>query len=730
LTVPSSGATRGPARGSRPRRTWRRAPALLASFALAVGAFAAARVVREEPLRRRPGLSVLLVTVDTLRADAVGAYGRAGADTPRMDRLAAEGVRFTFAHAQSVVTLPSHANILSGRYPFDHGVRDNSGFRFPKSLDTLATLLRAHGYRTGAFLSAFPLDSRFGLDRGFEVYDDRLGDFEVKPDFQMQERPGPETVAAARTWRESTPGPTFCWVHLYEPHAPYDPPFEWQGRFPSAYDAEVAAADAALGPLLDPLFARGAQGDTLVVLTADHGEGRGEHGEATHGIFTYETTLRVPLLLYCPRLFRSRVVTAGARHVDILPTVLDALGFPLPEDLPGRSLLRAAEGLGDGPEPPSYFESLTPALTRGWAPAYGVLRGRLKYIDLPIPELYDLRSDPREQTNLAPRQPERVAAMRSLLSRERGADPGAAPGTEDAEVRERLLSLGYVTGESPIARRYGVDDDPKRNLDFETRLDEVIRLYDDGDLEGALARCERLVRDRPRVPLGLRHLSFLRRQAGDLEGAVEAGRRALAADPASVDSAAQLGHFLNDLGRPREAVALLAPYARPANADLDVLMTYGAGLAEDGRRTAAIEALQRARRLDPTSALAAFNLGTAHLLFGDRETAREEFEEALRLEPELGRAMSALGVLAAKEGRPREAVRRWKQAIGVNPRDADSLYNLGTLLRDEGRVSEARRYLRLFLDVAPPALYGPDCTRVRAWLATSATPGVPARPQD
>jgi arylsulfatase A-like enzyme/tetratricopeptide (TPR) repeat protein len=646
-----------------------------------------------------------------------------------MDRLAAEGVRFTFAHAHNVVTLPSHANILSGRYPFEHGVRDNSGFRFPKTLDTLATLLRRQGYRTGAFVSAFPLDSRFGLDRGFEVYDDRLGDFETKPDFQMQERPGPRTVAAARAWRDATPGPTLCWVHIYEPHAPYEPPFEWRGRFPSAYDGEVAAADLALGPLLDPLFERGAQGNTLVVLTADHGEGRGEHGEATHGIFTYEATLRVPLILYCPRLFRGRVVTAGARHVDILPTILDALALPLPEGLPGRSLLRAAEGLGEEPAPPSYFESLTPALTRGWAPAYGVLRGRLKYIELPVPELYDLRADPTEETNLAPRRPGRVEPMRTLLARERRADPGVVPGTEDAEVRERLSSLGYVAGARRLAARYGVADDPKRNLDFESGLDDVIRRYDDGDLAGALADCERLVRDRPHVPLGLRHLAFLRRQAGDLHGAVEAGRRALAEDPHSVDSAAQLGHFLNDLGRPSETVALLAPYARPVNADLDVLMTYGAALAENGQRKAALRALERARRIDPTSALAAFNLGTAHLLFGERKNAREAFEEALRLEPELGRAMGSLGVLAAKEGRPEEAVRLWKGAIGINPRDADSLYNLGTRLADQGHVSEARPYLRRFLDVAPQALYGPDRARVRAWLSTPAAKAA-AEPQD
>src|SRR5215468_331593 len=325
--------------------------------------------LRPAALRREPGLSVLLVTVDTLRADALGSYGRVGAETPRMDRLAASGVRFDFAHAHNVVTLPSHANILSGRYPFEHRIRDNAGFRLPAGMETLATILKRHGYRTGAFVSAFPLDSRFGLDRGFDVYDDRLGDTEVKPDFQMLERPGPQTVAAAAAWWNAEAGPSFGWVHIYEPHAPYQPPPAFQGRFARPYDGEVAAADAALAPLLDPILQQGQASRTLVVLTGDHGESLGEHGESTHGIFTYEATLRVPLILHQPRLFGPRVVTSSVRHVDLLPTILDALALPPEPGVAGRSLLGLAQGFASE-SPASYFESVSPALTRGWAPAF------------------------------------------------------------------------------------------------------------------------------------------------------------------------------------------------------------------------------------------------------------------------------------------------------------------------------------------------------------------------
>jgi arylsulfatase A-like enzyme len=228
-------------------------------------------------VRREAGLNVLLITIDTLRADAIGAYGDARAATPWIDRLAAGGVRFARAHAHNVVTLPSHSNILSGRHPFGHGVRDNAGFRFPRGTDTLATMLQRRGYRTAAFVSAFTLDSRFGLDAGFDVYDDAFADGDAPAAFALPERRGTETVAGARRWLDQGgSGPYFCWVHLYDPHAPYEPPEPYASRFPDdPYRGEVAAADAALGSLVEGILSAGREGRTLIVLTGDHGESLG-----------------------------------------------------------------------------------------------------------------------------------------------------------------------------------------------------------------------------------------------------------------------------------------------------------------------------------------------------------------------------------------------------------------------------------------------------------------------
>jgi len=670
-------------------------------------------------VHRDPGLSVLLVTVDTLRADALGSYGKADAGTPTLDRLAAEGVRFERCHAQNVVTLPSHANILSGRYPFDHGVRDNAGFRFPAGADTLATLLKARGFHTGAFVSAFPLDSRFGLDRGFDVYDDRFGDRGSHTAFRMEERPGGETVAAALRWRSAQgSSPTFQWVHVYEPHFPYTPPepFASQHR-DDPYQGEVATADSILKPLLDPILEAGPAGRTLVVMTGDHGEARGEHGEQTHGIFAYEGTLRVPLVLYQPSLLSPRTVTAPVRHVDLLPTILDALGLTPPPGLPGRSLLALAEG-GEVDAAESYFESLSASVNRGWAPLQGVVRDGFKFIDLPLPELYDLGHDPKEEVNLAASRPDLMQAMRQELSRFRAVDRGLQRSEENAETLARLRSLGYLSGAAPTARKhYTADDDPKRLISLDAQVQEVIGLYTKGDLYGALALCREVVRRRPDMSLSLVHLAFLERETGNLGEAVSAARRALALNPDDTDVVGLLAAYLNESGRPRETLRLVEPYAKKKDPDLDVLVAQGVALASIGRPQEALATFERVRQIDPSSVMALVNIGTVHLMTGDLDRAQQAFEAALDLDPGTARAHNSLGVVAARRGRMEEAAAHWRKAVELDPRDYQTLFNLGTLLLRQGHVEEARSCLERYVKEAPVALEGRDIARVKAWLA-------------
>ncbi|HEY2943013.1 MAG TPA: sulfatase-like hydrolase/transferase [Vicinamibacteria bacterium] len=702
---------------------WRLAAALLAVAGVGVALWGFGR----RPLvRRDPDLSVLLVTIDTLRADALGCYGRAGAATPWIDRLAAEGVRFDRAHAHNVVTLPSHANLLSGQYPFRHGVRDNSGFRLPAGTPTLATLLKANGWRTAAFVSAFPLDSRFGLDAGFEVYDDRLGGAETRTSFLVPERRGTATVDAAVRWLAGHRGErTFCFVHLYEPHFPYDPPQPFASRFSGEpYRGEVAAADAALEPLLRPLLDAGEAGRTLVVLTGDHGEALGEHGEATHGIFAYEATLRVPLILYAPRILPPRVVRAPVRHVDVLPTVLDILGVKAAGNLPGSSLAPLIAGWS---LPPStlYFESLSASLNQGWAPLRGVVEEDLKYVDLPIPELYDLAADPAEAKNLATARAADVERLRGLLAGIRKDEQQVSRGAEDASARERLRALGYVAGSGPavVKERYTDEDDPKRLIDLDARASEVLRLYDAGDLPAALAVCRETIRRRPDMPTAYLHLAFLERARGDLNAAVEALRHAVALRPMDTENVALLGVYLNEAGRARETADLLEPYAKAPQPDLDVLTARGIALAALGRGEEALVSFEAARRVDPSNPMALVNIGTVHLMAGETDRARRAFEEALDTDPGLARAHNSLGVIAAREGRLDDAVKSWTRAAELDPTDYQTLFNLGTTLRRLGRGAEARHYLEAYLRVAPVAVEARDIARVRAWLAEPGTRG-------
>jgi arylsulfatase A-like enzyme/tetratricopeptide (TPR) repeat protein len=669
-----------------------------------------------------PPQNVLLITIDTLRADAVGAYGARSAATPWIDRIAAGGLRFDNAHAHTVVTLPSHANILMGRLPTEHGVRDNSGFRVAADQATLATQLKAAGFMTAAFVSAFPLDSRFGLARGFDVYDDRFVDATPRPPLLEQERAGTATVAAARRWLDAQGQSRrwFCWVHLYEPHFPYAPPEPFAARFAGTpYIGEVAAADAALGPLLRPILDAGASANTLVVLTADHGESLGEHEEATHGIFAYEATLRVPLLLYFPRLWPARAVSSAVGHIDIAPTILRTLGLPPAEALHGRILTEGGQkerGQPANGDDLTYFEALSGSLNRGWAPLKGVIANRMKYVDLPIPELYDLSSDPGERQNLASVQTETVRTLRERLQAF-GSQP-VSPRAETTEVRERLRSLGYLTGgASRTDKRVTEADDPKRLMRVDKELQEVAGLYLGGQASVALARCRALVTERPDMRVALLTLAHLEREAGNMEAAINALRRALAINPADPETAALLGAYLTGANRAIDAVELLQSYAKTADADIQVLVALALAQARANRPDDALGTIARARTQDPSNAMLLVHEGTIELMAGRRVEARRAFEGALASNPAVARAHSSLAAMATEEGRRDDALDHWRAAVALDADEYPKLLAMALSLGRSGRADEARPYLQMFADSAPPDRFAAEIARTREWLA-------------
>jgi choline-sulfatase len=661
-----------------------------------------------------PARNILLITVDTLRADALGAYGNAAAATPLVDRLAANGVRFDNAHAHSVVTLPSHASILTGRLPLDHGIRDNAGFRLAPTDETLATVLKRQGFTTGAFISGFPLDSRFGLARGFDVYDDSFVDATPRPALLEQERAGTETVAAAARWLRAQRGSRWlCWIHLYEPHFPYRPPQRFAARFASQpYAGEVAAVDEALAPVLGPILDASAP-DTLVVFTADHGESLGDHGEATHGVFAYEATLKVPLILYYPPRLKARPSRVSVRHVDIVPTILEILQMPAIPNVRGRSLVEAARGV-ETDDTIVYFEALSGSLNRGWAPLTGVLSRGMKYIDLPIPELYDLNADPGEAHNLASAQPAEVEKRRALLRSFPSSD--VRPSDETSEVKNRLRALGYVAADRKSDAPRGSGEDPKQAIATDTQLQHIMSKYVSGDRAGALAESRAVVAAHPEMRIALLQLAHLEREAGNLPAAIASLRRALQIHPGDVEAASLLGATLTSANRSDEAIAILEPYTAAAAADVQVLVTLGLAQARSARIVEARATLDRARRSDPSNALLAVTSGTIELMAGYRTEARKAFESAIALNPSTARAHSSLAVLAAEEGRSAEAIAHWRRAVEIDPAEYQTLLTFGVSFARNGQDAVARPYLQLFADQAPVPRYAADVARAREWL--------------
>jgi arylsulfatase A-like enzyme/Flp pilus assembly protein TadD len=661
----------------------------------------------------RPGRDVVLVTIDTCRADAVGFGGNTRGTTPHLDAVAADGLVFSFAHGQNVLTLPSHVNILTGLYPFQHGVRDNTGFRLEDRFATAATILRERGYATGAFVAAFPLDSRYGLARGFDVYDMLYRQTEDSTDFRVQQSPGPAVVSAALDWYRRQAGrPRFLWVHLYDPHAPYDPPAEFRKRFADdLYLGDVAFADAALAPLLDAVRAAGAP-PTLLVVTADHGESRGEHGELTHGLFAYEATLRVPLFLWSRDLPRRGRDAALARHVDILPTILDAVGDRTPRQLPGASLLSDRK---DASSTASYFESLSASFTRGWAPLRGILQEGQKYVDLPVPEHYDLTKDLAESSNLAG---QRLAPLRKLRAELLRFPTGPVePGRTDPDQAARLRSLGYLSGSTPAKGSYGPADDPKNLIDVDRQIHKAVDLYERGDRAGALRATRELVARNPRMQLGYQHLAFLLEEKGDTAGAIKALEQAAANGVQSEALDRRHGLLLAEEGKPRDAVAILGPYAR--SKDGETLNALGIALADAGRIDEALEVFRRVLAADPSNVQAYQNIGIA-LLKGDRpgsvEKARESLEKSIALGVRNPKAWNALGVAWMRSDAPARALDAWARCVEYGPEEYDALYNMGIVALRIGDRARAKQSFEKFLTSAPAARYTRERAEVRKLL--------------
>lgn len=620
-----------------------------------------------------PPSNLLLVTIDTLRADRLGAYGYARGKTPRLDELARGGFRFDSVVTPVPLTLPAHASLLTGRYPPSHGIRNNGNYVLPEAEVTLAEVLRERGYRTGAIVSSLVLDRRFGLGQGFQDYDDRLSGGGPAAIFRPREIRAAGVSDKALSWLESAEEPFFLWIHYFDPHADYDPPEPFRSEFSSRpYDGEVAYVDHELGRVFDGLRVRGREGRTLVAVVADHGEGLLDHGEATHGFFLYETTLRVPLILSGPGVNRG-MSDRPASLVDLFPTLLSLLGIAARPEPQGVDLAPALKGEAMA-ERELYCETLAPRLDLGWSALFSVRDSRFKFIQAPRPELYDLSRDLSEEKDLAAGEPARAAdyaaRLKSLSARLHRSGPASAGPALDPEARQALMALGYTGGrgeeeregerdpkdmkevlnllaESESSIRRGDLPEAERRLKLLTARDPsnraawerlVMVLRMDGKDSEALEAVEQAVVLKPDNPLTLLIQAELLRRKGDLDGAETAARRGLASSPRDAALRVLLAKIALVRGRTAEALSSLQrvleddPGYRPAW----VVLAHCRLLSGDGR--GAEEIFRRLIADAPADADARYNLGVLLLERGEKAAAREQFEAALRLQP--GHALS------------------------------------------------------------------------------------------
>jgi arylsulfatase A-like enzyme/Tfp pilus assembly protein PilF len=679
----------------------------LALGLVATSALACARAPGPPPAAR----NVLLVTIDTLRADRLGAYGSPDVKTPHMDALARDGALFPEAAVSVPLTRPSHASILTGLDPAGHGLRDNVSPPLADSIPTLATILKGAGFDTAAFVSAVVLSSQSGLNRGFDVYSDRfeMGADDARFLNSIQKR-GDGPTAEAIAWLEARRGGRFfAWLHLYDPHDPYEPPEPYATQYADRlYDGEVAYSDDLVGRLLAVLDRVGRREDTLVVVTSDHGEGLGEHGENVHGYFLYQSTLRVPLLIRGPGVLAGVRPAVTARSVDIPPTVLALLAVQPPQSHPfsGRSLKPVLQG-HFLPEEPSYAESLLPLLHYGWSDLRSIREGRWKYIQAPRPELYDLSRDPGEHDDRAAAEPTRAEALRSALVRHLAAEkdsPSGGSAGVPPDLLEKLGALGYLgAGTPPEGGSTGAD--PKDKIDEYKVLNRLVR-------EGLVALREKeYARSVERFDELLRrgvssfevHYYLARAFAGSgrPRQAIPHFEKALERLPGFSAAWLALAEARAGLGDRAAAIAALAKGAIAAPKDPRIPEREAQMQRASRRLPEARRAYERAIALAPRDALLKVQLAEVRRDEGDLGAAGQLLREALALDPAPASYWNALGMVEGAAGRLADAEKAFREAVDRDGADAQYVYNLGLALLRQGRKDEAAAQFRRAQELNP-----------------------------
>ncbi len=644
--------------------------------------------------------NVLLITIDTLRADRVSVYSDKHLKTPHIDRIASKGLVFTKAFAHNPLTLASHVNILTGATPLYHGISDNAGYKLEDRFLTIAEFLKEKDYSTGAFIGAFPLDSRFGLDQGFDVYDDSYGTRNPLRFFYVERR-AEKVIDPAVEWMKEQTGKWFCWIHLFDPHQPYLPPAPYDEKFrDDLYSGEVAYVDDQLGRVFGFLEEKNVLEKTIIVFTADHGEGLGDHGELTHAYFAYNSTIHVPFILYIPGL-SGKKIDANVCHIDIFPTVCEVLGYRIPDNVQGESLIPLINGKKRR-NSSIYFESMSPHLNRGWAPLHGFIKGDLKYIHLPVEEVYDLKKDFQELNNLAGSSnlKEMKQSLLDLEANLGSENPITRRKSIDSESLAKLRALGYVSGGSPPKKsQYTEKDDLKTLLPLQNKMLEGIMLHQAGQTEKAIAQFRQIISENKTFVMAYNNLAKVYEQTGRIKEAVQVLRDGLASNNDNVAIMSKMGMILPEANQAQEAIEILKRCIDIEDFNPEYWNYLGIAYYKLGQLKNALEAYSKAIELDADYALAYNNIGNIYLAVYLKSQERmsydmavRNFKKAIELDPELASAYNGLGGAYRKAGRIDDAIFLWEKSLELDPDFSFPAYNLGAAYLERGDKDQALEY--------------------------------------
>jgi len=661
-------------------------------------------------LRGEKDFNVILVTLDTTRADRLGCYGFSRIETPALDGLAARGVKFENCIAQTPLTLPSHSSIFTGTLPFFHGVRDNGGFILPEELTTLAEVFKGSGYATAAFIGAYVLDSKWGLSQGFDYYYDRfdLSKFE-KISLGTVQRPANEVMDEALRWLGENKGSKFfTWIHLYDPHTPYEPPPPFAEKYSkNPYLGEIAFVDSQLARLGRFLEENDLAERSFLVIAGDHGESLGEHREVTHGFFIYQEALHVPLIFVTPiPRFKGLSAPAVVSLVDVMPTVLEMAGLPVPPQVQGESLLPFFFRPGDDPDRYAYSETYYPRFHYGWSELRGFQNKRYKLIIAPQKELYDLAADADETKDLASVETGVLARLDAAAAKFIGEHSQNAHELDfrkiDPETREKLAALGYIGSFTDSKKLEGKTlANPKEKIVVFNELSRAREMGMDGQVDEAIAVIRRIIAIDPEISDAYFSIGNILFKARKFKEAIPYFEQALERKPDDTFCVMNIANSYLNMGRPADGETFVVEYLKKGFSDSQLHYLLGTLTFLQKKYDEALKYYDECLSSNSDSAASHNAMAAIFILRDDLPSAEKHIASAMAINPKLSNLNYNRAELLEKQGKSQEAAEAYRTELEISPQHFKASFNLSRLYRMLGRVDDEERYLRLTMEINP-----------------------------